>query len=148
MVERFFLPDSPTAAQALVDRSRRGSFDQLHDSGQREYLLSLLVHEWSKNHVNMVWHDHYHVEFIPNPMVMAARQQDDIPGDRWQYPSKLRDKGDEVRREIPLQVRQITAVKLHVKFWHAKTRRVTETHQEDAEYSPYGTSLRAQEAIV
>jgi len=49
-------------------------------------------------------------------VVVTTARKHNIPRCGWKNPSKLRDEGNEVRREIFLQVRQIAPIELHAEI--------------------------------
>ena len=115
VVKRFFLPYNSTPPHLLVDCACGRPFDRLHDPDQGKDLLPVFVNEWGKDHVDVIGHDDCGIEFVSFTMVMAARCKYEISRRGRQYPSEFCDKRDEMRGEVSLKVRQITAIELHNK---------------------------------
>ena len=78
--------------------------------------MALLVNQWRKSQVHMIGHDDRHIQFVFDSMVVKTRSKHQITRLRWQNPSELRNESDEVRREIFLQMRQISSIKLHAQI--------------------------------
>src|SRR5579864_8015523 len=49
-------------------------------------------------------------------MVMATRRQRNVASPSRQHPAKLRGKRNEMRFEIPLQMRQVAPIELHTRI--------------------------------
>src|SRR5579864_7626004 len=47
-------------------------------------------------------------------MIVATRRESNIARPVWKHPAQLRDECDEMRFEIPLQMRQISPIERHV----------------------------------
>ncbi len=101
------------SSQSLVDRTCGGSFDSPHNFNERNNLAPLFVDPWREDHVDMIGHDDRDIGLISDAMIMAARRKRNIPGPVRQGATRSCDERDEMRLEIPLQVRQIAAVELH-----------------------------------
>ena len=63
--------------------------------------------------MHVIGHDHRHVEFISTSMIMETRRKYDFSSNRRQNPPELGNKGDEVRREVLLKMRQVAPIELH-----------------------------------
>lgn len=116
MIKRLFLPYNPMLSHLPIDRPSRSALYSLHDSAQGKDFFSLLVDERSADEVYVVRHYDRDIEFVSLPMVVATRCQHKISCCRRQGSTELRDKGDEVGREVFLQMRQVAAVELHEKI--------------------------------
>jgi len=113
MIERLLLPNRATPSQFLVDRSGRSAFDRLKNPNQGKDLPPVLIGHWRENQMRMIGHDHSNVQFVSLAMIVATSGEHNIPSGRRQYPPEFRHKGDEVRREVFLQMRKIAAIELH-----------------------------------
>jgi hypothetical protein len=82
----------------------------------------------SQSHVYVVWHYYCYVKFVTSSAILTTAGQHDVPSDRWQDPPQPCHEGDEVRREILLQMGKIAAVELHARLWHADTSLISKAH--------------------
>jgi hypothetical protein len=64
-------------------------------------------------HVYVIRHDPCHVQYIILSVVVAATKKHDVSRARGQDPTEFGDERDEVRREVLLEMGQITPIELH-----------------------------------
>ena len=113
MIERFFLPNGFMCAQPLIHDVRGCAFDDFHDFGQWEHALTSFVDQRRENQMDVIWHDHDHPKVVPLLVIVPAAIEDDLPRPVGQNAAILRDKRDEMRLIVPLQMRQVSAVESH-----------------------------------
>jgi hypothetical protein len=112
-IERFLLPHSSTVLETMIDGMSRSAFYRLHDFCQRNDQLSRRIDQRSQNHMHVIGHDHRGVQLITDSIIMPAAAQNDVARPFGQNPSPFRNKSDEMRFRVALQMRQIAAVEGH-----------------------------------
>ena len=127
VIERFLLPNRTVPLHFLIDCASRGSFDSAQDLNEREESMVTFVDAGSQDQTHMIWHYDSDVEFVFLAVIMQARQHK-IARTGGQDAAAVSDEGDEMRFEIPLQMRQIALIELHDKIlalYHCGEKRIS-----------------------
>ena len=91
----------------------RSTFDPLHNLCQRNDELPCRISQRSQNHMNVSRHDDGHMQFVTDPVIVAAAPKHDLTRQIRQGPPMFRYKSDEVWFGVTLQMRQIAPVEGH-----------------------------------
>jgi len=100
----------------MIDRVRGGAFNRLHNLSQRNDSVANLVDGGRKNQVNVIRHDDRDPKTVSLSMVVQAAGEHNVTSPFWKSLTVFGVKGDEMRREVPLDVRQIATIELHNKI--------------------------------
>ena len=101
--------------------------------------MRFFPNEWREYEMHMVRHDHRHVKFILLAMIVTAGRENNIARPLRQGSPELRDEGDEMGCEVPLNVWQVPPVKLHRGFYPAGLLASTQSKRDFRDPSRSGT---------
>jgi hypothetical protein len=111
MVKRFWLPNPSFATQRLVDHVSRGTFDGIHNLGQRVNLHRLLVDQRCEDHVNMIWHHDSNSEIEHLSVIVETTLQHLGSHAFRKNPSVISAECYKVLPIVPLKMRKLSAIK-------------------------------------